>query len=75
MAKGDIFKFDENVLNQAVKGNKERFHSNYYFQMNISEYAKWKSQIVTSIGDKMGLRKRPYVFTEHGLAMLAGVLK
>jgi hypothetical protein len=35
----------------------------------------WKSQIVTSNREKMGLRKLPYAFTEQGVAMLAGVLK
>jgi hypothetical protein len=71
----ELYGVETKVLNQAVKRNKERFPSNYYFQMNISEYAKWKSQIVTSIGDKMGLRKRPFVLTEHGVSMLSAVLK
>ena len=75
MVKGDIVKFDEGVLNQAVKRNIGRFPGNYYYQLNISEYTEWKSQIVTSNGDKMGLRKRPYAFTEHGVAMLTGVPK
>ncbi|MDY0017645.1 MAG: ORF6N domain-containing protein [Candidatus Delongbacteria bacterium] len=71
----ELYGVETKVLNQAVKRNIERFPSNYYFQLNISEYAKWKSQIVTSIGDKMGLRKKPFVFTEHGVAMLSAVLK
>ena len=71
----ELYGVETKVLNQAVKRNIERFPSNYYFQMNISEYAKWKSQTVTSIGDKMGLRKRPFVFTEHGVAMLSAILK
>ena len=33
------------------------------------------SQIVISSSDKMGLRKKPFVFTEHGVTMLASVLK
>jgi len=45
------------------------------FQMNTEEFANWKSQIVTSNGDKMGLRKLPFVFTEMGVAMLSSVLK
>ena len=35
----------------------------------------WKSQIVISNRERMGLRKAPYVFTEHGVAMLSSVLK
>jgi hypothetical protein len=36
---------------------------------------EWMSQIVISNSDKMGLRKRPYAFTEHGILMLSNVLK
>ncbi len=34
----------------------------------------WKSQIVISNSEKMGLRKAPLVFTEQGVAMLSSVL-
>ena len=38
-----------------------------------------KSQIVISnlptVPVRMGIRKRPFVFTEHGVAMLASVLR
>ncbi|NOR44279.1 MAG: ORF6N domain-containing protein [Candidatus Delongbacteria bacterium] len=71
----ELYKVETKVLNQAVKRNKERFPQEFCFQMTILEFAKWKSQFVTSIGDKMGLRKIPYAFTEQGVAMLAGVLK
>ena len=71
----ELYEVQTKVLNQAVKRNRERFPEEFCFQLTISEYAKWKSQIVTSIGDKMGLRKIPYAFTEQGVAMLAGILK
>ena len=38
----------------------------------------WRSQIATSNLEqyaKMGVRNRPYAFTEHGIIMLASVLK
>lgn len=35
---------------------------------------EWKSQIVISNSEKMGLRKPPLVFTEQGVAMLSSVL-
>jgi len=45
------------------------------FQMNKEELEIWRSQFVTSNpAAKMGLRRRPYVFTEHGVAMLSSVL-
>lgn len=62
------------VLNQAVKRNLKRFPEDFMFQMDKDEFENWKSQIVISKSDKMGLRRPPYVFTEQGVAMLASVL-
>lgn len=62
------------VLNQAVQRHKSRFPKDFMFQLNEKEFQNWKSQIVTSNSEKMGLRKRPYVFTEQGVAMLSSVL-
>ena len=46
------------------------------FRLNSEELEKWRSQSVTSnSGAKMGLRRPPYAFTEHGVAMLSSVLK
>jgi len=61
------------VLNLAVKRNSERFPSDFMFQLTDIEFQYWKSQIVMSNAINMGLRKRPFVFTELGVAMLAGV--
>ena len=44
------------------------------FQMSKGEMDDWKSQIVISNSEKMGLRKPPLVFTEQGVAMLSSVL-
>ena len=64
------------ALNQAVQRNIDRFPGDFMFQLNVTEFEKWKSQIVTSNpGAVMGLRKRPYAFTEHGVAMLSSVLR
>jgi hypothetical protein len=63
------------VMNQTVKRNAIRFPEHYMFQLTKPEFNHWKSQFVTSNGDNMGLRKIPFVFTEHGVAMLAGLLK
>jgi len=40
----------------------------------VNRATNWISQIVRSEGDRMGLRKPPYVFTEQGVAMLSSVL-
>jgi hypothetical protein len=62
------------VLNQAVKRNFKRFPEDFMFRMNAKELENWKSQIVISNSDKMGLRKPPLCFTEQGVAMLSGIL-
>jgi hypothetical protein len=60
------------VFNQAVKRNIKRFPEDFMFQLNKSELENLRSQIVTSSWG--GLRYKPYVFTEQGVAMLASVL-
>ena len=69
-----LYGVETRVLNQAVKRNIKRFPSDFMFQMTPEEMKTWKSQIVISENDKMGLRKPPYVFTEQGVAMLSSVL-
>jgi hypothetical protein len=70
-----LYEIETRVLNQAVKRNLERFPDDFMFQLTKEEFENWKSQIVTSNSDIMGLRKMPYVFTEQGVYMLASVLK
>jgi hypothetical protein len=44
------------------------------FQLTAEELNDWKSQIVISNREKLGLRKPPLAFTEQGVAMLSSVL-
>lgn len=60
-------------LNQAVRRNLERFPDDFMFQLTTGEFIILKSQIVTSSWG--GVRKKPLVFTEQGVAMLSSVLK
>ena len=73
----ELYGVETKVLNQAVSRNIERFPEEFRFQMSEQEFGNWRSQIVTSnlSGDKMGLRRAPYAFTEQGVAMLSGVLR
>jgi len=70
-----LYRVETRVLNQAVKRNIERFPDEFMFQMTKEELENWKSQIVISNKEIMGLRKLPFVFTEQGVSMLSGVLK
>ena len=62
-------------LNEQVRRNVRRFPEDFMFQLSKDEFENWKSQIAISNPNiKMGLRKRPYAFTEQGVAMLSSVL-
>ena len=70
-----LYGVETRVLVQAVKRNPERFPKDFMFQLTNQEFASWRSQIVMSNpGARMGLRRPPYAFTEHGALMAATVL-
>ena len=59
-------------LNKAVKRNAERFPTDFMFQLDAEEVANLRFQFgISSWG---GRRRRPYAFTEQGVAMLSSVL-
>jgi ORF6N domain len=63
------------VLNQAVKRNRERFPADFMFRLSAKELEAWRSHFVMSNpGARMGLRRAPFAFTEHGALMAATVL-
>jgi len=55
----ELYGVETRVLNQAVKRNMERFPEHFMFQITVSELDKWKSQIVISNKETMGIRKMP----------------
>jgi hypothetical protein len=61
-------------LNEQVKRNRDRFPSDFMFQLNDEETGFLKSQVATSNRVRGGRRTLPNVFTEHGAVMLASVL-
>ena len=61
-------------LNQQVKRNRERFPTDFMFQLTAKEDQILRSQIVTSRKKHGGRRYPPYAFTEHGAIMAATVL-
>lgn len=68
-----LYDVETKALNQAVKRNITRFPEDFMFQLTPNEYNHLKSLIVTSSWG--GNRKIPYAFTEHGVTMLAGILR
>ena len=71
----EMYQVETRVLNQAVKRNSERFPDDFCFQLTVKEFEYWKSQIVMSKSDRLGLRRPPFAFSEQGVAMLSSVLK
>ena len=83
----ELYGVQTKVLNQAVKRNSIRFPANFMFPLNDAEIQglfikgtnvlnRSRSQIVT-LNNRRGhnIKYRPNVFTEHGIIMLASVLK
>ena len=62
-------------LNKAVKRNRQRFPSDFMFQLSDEEAAGLIFQ--SGISKQRGGRRRslPYAFTEQGVAMLSSVLR
>ncbi len=71
----EIFKVTTKRLNEQVRRNGDRFPEDFAFQLSIVEAQSLRSQIATSKIGRGGSRYLPYVFTEHGVAMLSAVLK
>ena len=78
----ELYGVETRSLNQAVKRNIERFPERFMFQLTKEEMFSIescsRSQFVI-LNEKKGrgsnIKYLPYVFTEHGIAMLASVLK
>ena len=72
----DLYEVETKALNQAVKRNTSRFPESFMFRLNQNEWKIMRSQIVTaSVQSKRNIKVTPYAFTEHGVTMLASVLR
>lgn len=69
----ELYEVQTKRLNEQVKRNKDRFPSDFMFQLTKEEFENLKSQFATSSWG--GRRILPYTFTEHGVLMLSSVLK
>ena len=71
----EIYEVETRALNQAVKRNLERFPKDFMFRLTAKEWKGMSSQIVMTYPQKRPKTAFPYAFTEHGVTMLASVLK
>jgi len=72
----ELYEVGTKVLNQAVKRNPDRFPPRFMFRLTIAEWENMRSQIVTASDQaKRNTRITPFAFTEHGVTMLASILR
>ncbi len=75
-----LYEVETRVLNQAIKRNKDSFPDDFMFRLTAEEWALLSSQVVMMSSQSVMTSRRPksaipYAFTEHGVTMLASVLK
>ena len=70
----ELFNETTGHLNERVKRNAKRFDDKYCFQLTKKEYNNLKSQSAISSKSWGGRRHPPWVFTEHGVVMVATIL-
>lgn len=72
----DLYGVETKRLNEAVKRNSERFPERFMFRLTIWEWKSMRSQFATASGQyKRNVDATPFAFTEHGVTMLASVLR
>ena len=73
-----LYQYTTKNINKAMKRNINRFPKDFCFQLTEKEVENLRFQFGTSSLNKEkygGRRYLPYVYTEQGISMLAGVLK
>lgn len=73
-----MYEVETRVLNQAIKRNLESFPIDFMFQLTAKEWITISSSqnvMMEKLPKNRTGKYRPYAFTEHGVTMLASVLK
>ena len=75
----ELYGISTGRFNQQVRRNRDRFPSDFMFQLTNQEVERLRSQIAISIGEtrvagRGGRRYLPHAFTEHGAIMAATIL-
>lgn len=74
-----LYDVETRILNQAIKRNLDSFPDDFMFRLTISEWTEISSSSQFVMMEKLPKNRTgrylPYAFTEHGVTMLASVLK
>lgn len=82
----EMYEVETKRINEQVKRNIERFPEDFMFQLTENEWEMMRSQIMTTSDSNWsqiatsskkhrGKSYLPFAFTEHGVTMLASVLR
>jgi hypothetical protein len=71
----ELYEVETRALNQAVRRNIDIFPEDFMFQLSLAEWKHMSSQFVTTYPVKRPNTSLPLAFAEHGVTMLANVLK
>ncbi len=71
---GELYGVEVKRLKQAVRRNIERFPEDFMFELTMEEAEVSRSQFVT-LKQGQNIKYLPFAFTEHGILMLANVLR
>lgn len=69
-----LYGYETKRMNEQVRRNQERFPASFMFQLSAEELEDLRSQFATT-NVSIKSRMLPYAFTEHGVLMLASILK
>ena len=71
----EMYQVETRVLNQSAKRNIKRLPEDFMFQLTAEEWEGMSSQIVMTYTSKRPKTALPLAFTEHGVTMLASILR
>lgn len=73
-----LYEVETRIFNQAVKRNSDLFPEDFMFRLTKEEWVEISSSqtvMIDSLPKNRTGKYLPYAFTEHGVTMLASVLK
>lgn len=71
----ELYEVETKRMKEAVRRNMERFPSDFMFELTREEYKSLRTQFATlETGRGKFSKYLPFAFTEHGVAMLSGIL-
>jgi len=74
----ELYEVETRIFNQAIKRNMDSFLEDFMFRLSTNEWSNISSSQIVMMGNVPKNRTGkylPYAFTEHGVTMLASVLK